>query len=622
MAALRSRTSKFFAWILVGLLVLGLAGFGIQDVLRSSGNYEIALIGDQEITPEQYYRMVQQETTNLSNRMGAPLTIQQANTFGVKQIALQKLITFSLIDQASRDLGVSRGDIGLLESIEENPVFFDISGKFSRDVYERLLRSSSLKSEEYEKILRNELSRALVLSIADTNVKVPESVLKTIRKFLTEKRSVNVVTISKNNIVENLAYPNSDEIKDFYSENPDLFTQPITRRISYALLSPGMLLDDQIVTELEITKVFQDREKEYSVNEKRDIDRLIFSSESDALKAYDSIQSGEISFNEIVERRNLSLEDVSLGLTTEVLFDEPLKKVLFSSNQLGIYGPIKIDLGSALYRINSIFPAKIKELPEVYDIIKNELAVKKSIDYIDSLISNLNDEIAGGISLTELKELAGMVLNQLDVFEGAALPTFAEDSAFLDALESSDSYPSDIITLKDGSIMSLQLDKEIQPFLRDLEIVEAEVTELVQKDKLKVLLNEEVNLFLKELQSEEQILEKATEKGFKSSAGISYSRFDESNEFPSKMISDIFELRKFEVETLVENEKAYIVQFLESSNTLEEAVESLALKTEISNQLRNSINQDILNSVLNGLQEKYQIKINEKNIAQMDTRFQ
>ncbi len=461
-----------------------------------------------------------------------------------------------------------------------------------------------------------------MLSIADTNVKVPESVLKTIRKFLTEKRSVNVVTISKNNIVENLAYPNSDEIKDFYSENPDLFTQPITRRISYALLSPGMLLDDQIVTELEITKVFQDREKEYTVKEKRDIDRLIFSSESDALKAYDSIQSGEISFNEIVERRNLSLEDVSLGLTTEVLFDEPLKKVLFSSNQLGIYGPIKIDLGSALYRINSISPAKIKELPEVYDIIKDELAVKKSINYIDSLISNLNDEIAGGISLTELKELAGMVLNQLDVFEGAALPTFAEDSAFLDALESSDSYPSDIITLKDGSIMSLQLDKEIQPFLRNLEIVEAEVTELVQKDKLKVLLNEEVNLFLKELQNKEQILEKATEKGFKSSASISYSRFDETNEFPSKMISDIFELRKFEVETLVENQKAYIVQFLESSNTLEEAVESLALKTEISNQLRNSINQDILNSVLNGLQEKYQIKINEKNIAQMDARFQ
>ena len=136
-----------------------------------------------------------------------------------------------------------------------------------------------------------------------------------------------------------------------------------------------------LVTELEITKVFQDREKEYIVKEKRDIDRLIFSSESDALKAYDSIQSGEISFNEIVERRNLSLEDVSLGLTTEVLFDEPLKKVLFSSNQLGIYGPIKIDLGSSLYRINSISPAKIKELPEVYDIIKDELAVKKSIDY-------------------------------------------------------------------------------------------------------------------------------------------------------------------------------------------------------------------------------------------------
>ena len=82
MASIRSKTSKTFGWIIVFILVIGLAGFGIQDVLRSSGQNEVATFGNQKITSDDYVRMIQQEIRNLSQQFGTNLTFTQAESFG------------------------------------------------------------------------------------------------------------------------------------------------------------------------------------------------------------------------------------------------------------------------------------------------------------------------------------------------------------------------------------------------------------------------------------------------------------------------------------------------------------------------------------------------------------
>ena len=47
---------KFFAWILVGLLLIGLLGFGITDVLVGRSNSNLATVGDSKITSRQRRR--------------------------------------------------------------------------------------------------------------------------------------------------------------------------------------------------------------------------------------------------------------------------------------------------------------------------------------------------------------------------------------------------------------------------------------------------------------------------------------------------------------------------------------------------------------------------------------
>ena len=170
MAQKRSKTSKIFAWVIVLILVLGLAGFGIQDVLRSSGRNEVASFGNQTISSDDYVRMIQQETRNLSQQIGTNLTFSQAQVLGVAQLALQKLISSAILDQTLEDLGISQSDALLKKSIKENPAFLDIAGRFSAEQYQDVLLNVNLQPHEYEEILRKELSRKLFLKLTKSEL--------------------------------------------------------------------------------------------------------------------------------------------------------------------------------------------------------------------------------------------------------------------------------------------------------------------------------------------------------------------------------------------------------------------------------------------------------------------
>ena len=49
---MKSKINKLFAWLIVFLLVIGLAGFGLQDVISRWGTSKIATIGEKEISTE------------------------------------------------------------------------------------------------------------------------------------------------------------------------------------------------------------------------------------------------------------------------------------------------------------------------------------------------------------------------------------------------------------------------------------------------------------------------------------------------------------------------------------------------------------------------------------------
>ena len=72
---MKSKINKFFAWIIVLLLVLGLVGFGLQDVLSRWGTSKLASIGEVEISSEEFAQSFIREINYISQNIGKNLTI-------------------------------------------------------------------------------------------------------------------------------------------------------------------------------------------------------------------------------------------------------------------------------------------------------------------------------------------------------------------------------------------------------------------------------------------------------------------------------------------------------------------------------------------------------------------
>ena len=70
---------KFFAWILVGLLLIGLLGFGITDVLVGRSNSNLVTVGESKITSQDFVRVFQQDLSYYSEQIGKDISIQAYN---------------------------------------------------------------------------------------------------------------------------------------------------------------------------------------------------------------------------------------------------------------------------------------------------------------------------------------------------------------------------------------------------------------------------------------------------------------------------------------------------------------------------------------------------------------
>ena len=101
---MKSKLNKIFAWIIVLLLVLGLVGFGLQDVLSRWGTSKLATVGDIEISTKEFSQNFIRDLNYISQDIGKNLSINEAKSIGIHLSVLERLINRSLLDQLVKDL--------------------------------------------------------------------------------------------------------------------------------------------------------------------------------------------------------------------------------------------------------------------------------------------------------------------------------------------------------------------------------------------------------------------------------------------------------------------------------------------------------------------------------------
>ncbi|MBU2941693.1 SurA N-terminal domain-containing protein [Shimia thalassica] len=469
----KGKTSSILVWILMAMLIVGLGGFG---ALNLSGTVTtLGTVGDEEITLNEYALELQREIGVIEAQAGQAISFADARAGGLDQAVLANLIAQHAMDAENRRMGLSLGDENLAQELFSIPEFQNADGSFNRDAYSYAMEQARLSEAEFEESVRDETARRWLQAGLITGVAMPETYANTLLNYVGEERDVTIARLDADMLV--VPTPAADDVtlRAFYDANLVNYMHPATRNISYAWLTPDMLIDTVEIDETTLRETYETRSGEYNRAERRLVERLGFATEEDAQLALDRMNRGEASFETIVDERGLQLADVDMGDVSQNELGGAAGEAVFVAPSGSIVGPVNSDLGTALFRINGILPAQSTTFEDALPVLREELAAERARRIIDTQIGDIDDLLAAGATVEELAKETEMEFGTLG-WHPNALETIAGYEAFraVAAQVKTSDFPQ-VEQLEDGGIFALRLDDETDATPKPFEEVRPQV---------------------------------------------------------------------------------------------------------------------------------------------------
>ncbi len=596
MAAGMKNLSKTFVWILMGLLMLGLAGFGATSLTGTVRT--VAQVGDESISVDAYFRELQREIRAVEAQTGQAMQISQAHDLGLDQLALSRLIALAAIDNEVGQLGISIGDENLQEEIVQIPAFQGVNGTFDREAYRFQLEQVGMTDSEFESDLRKESSRTIVQGAVMSGVEMPRTLTEALSNYVLARRSFTVATLSADLLETPVAQPTDAQIQTYYDENTDQFTLPRTKQLTYAILSPDMLLDTIEVDEDSLRRLYDQRADEFFQPERRLVERLPYPSEESATEALAQLEVGGADFEQLVRERQLELSDVDLGdVTREDLGDAA--DAVFAAEIDDVVGPLPTVFGPALFRINGSLAENNVSFEDAEPELRAELAADRARRQIEAQAEDINDLLAGGATLEELAGETEMELGQIDWTQQSDDGVAAYDGfrAVAEAVQEGD-FP-EVAFLEDGSIFALRLNEVLEPRPEPLESARDRVAEAwLQVETAKALQNQG-NMVLTQLATDGDFT--ATGLPFRVENALTRTAFLE--DVPVDFMTQVFEMDPGELRVIPGNGNALIVR-LDEELPPAETDEQRQMQDALAAQLSQALAQNIFDIYVRNAQTR------------------
>ncbi len=455
----RSKTKEVAAWLLMGMLILGLGGFGVTNF--GGGVTSIGRVGDTEISTDDYARAFQNQLAAFSQQIGQPISAQEAIAFGLDRQVLQSLITRTALDNEAQRVGLSVGDATVAAELTGMDVFKGVSGTFDREAYRFTLDRSNMNEAQYETTLRRDISRSLLQGAVSGGFAAPAAMTETLYAWVAERRGFSTLQLSEADLTAPVPEPTEDELEAYHEANIARFTRPEAKRITYVSLLPEAIAKDQPVDDALLQEMYQDRIEEFVMPERRLVERLVYPDQAAADAAKARLDGGT-TFEELVTDRGLTLDAIDLGDVTPADLGAAGEAV-FAAAEPGVVGPVASDLGPALFRVNAILAAEETTFDEARDTLAIEMQTDAARRLIADQVETVDDLLAGGASLEDLQKEVGMTLATLDHVPAQPGDTPIEGyPAFrtaADAVAAGD-FPEAIV-LDDGGLVALRLDEVV-----------------------------------------------------------------------------------------------------------------------------------------------------------------
>ena len=605
--------SKTFVWVIIGLAMLGLGGFGASNL---SGTIRtIGTVGDKHIDVGEYARQLGQEIRAVEAQTGERLPFARVKEIGLDQAVLARLVSARALDHEATQMGLSIGDAALRDQIVDIPAFQGIDGSFDREGYTFALERSGTSEVDFETRLREETARTLLQGAMVGGVVMPDTYVSTLLNYIGETRNFKWARLASADLNEELPTASDATLRSYFDENIDEFMLAETKRITYVHLSPDALIQGIEVPQEELEAEFKARADEYNRPERRLVERLVYLDEESANQAAAALEVSGTTFEALVEERGLALADIDLGDVDRLSLDGAGEAV-FAANVGDVVGPLASDLGPALFRINGVLPALVTTFAEAKPQLQEILAADRARRLVSIQAQEYDDLLAGGATIEELADETDLVLGTLDWSDGngEGLGAYVGFAKAARAITSED-FPK-IENLEDGGVFAIRLDEELP--VRPSEFAESreQVVASWENNQLETSLNAQAAILVPQLQSGTDF------------AGLDLTPTEEIDQprtafitgTPPSFMEDVFKMAVGDV-IVVDSFGTVLVVRLDAINSAATNENVEALRTQLQAQVSQTLARDLYNIYSNDAVKRAGQKIDPRSVTAVHVNF-
>ena len=529
---LQAIREKFSGWVLIVivlLLMVPFALFGINNYFQTQIDSYVAKVNDVEISPQQLQERLDLQRRQMRQMLGEDADIGFVDTPDNKRRLLDGLVDEELRVQDARAAGIEVPASKLQSEILAIDAFKP-TGTFDQDAYVAVLRNMNLTPAIFQdRVARDLIGREIVQRISGSAF-VTEAEIDAYLRLQNQTRTFSSVRLTSAD--EAAPTPTEDEIAKDYEARKDELMTPELVTLEYVEIKTA---DMTIVapTEAELMARYEDQKDRYVVPEQRQASHILFEvaagADAEAQKA--ALAEAEAVLAEIragkdfAEAAKASSDDLGskeqggdLGWMEPGTNDPAFEEALFALESGAVSEPVLGTNGYHLIQLREIKPESRRQFAEVKAELEAEFRATEQERRFSDLAGALVDEIhKDPLSLQGPAERLKLEVKRTQPFARSGGVDIAANpevlsQAFSD-LVLERGQTSELIDISKQHVVAIRVAERKAPEPRALDQVRAEIEVALKQRAQRKSLDEKVKALEARLTAGESLLAIAEELG-------------------------------------------------------------------------------------------------------------